>query len=122
MGRRGEELPDGLLEGLDRDSLVSLGDALDQVRNVVEQLLEPGLVVFHEHLARLLPCLGRVGLDHLLPAAEDEVGLHVQGLLAPQRAVVVERAGPETDPTNSRTALFAAPWLELGSSSLPFMI
>jgi hypothetical protein len=31
VGRRGEELLDGLLEGLDRDSLVRLGEALDQV-------------------------------------------------------------------------------------------
>jgi hypothetical protein len=40
VGRRGEELPHGVLERLDRESLVRLGDALDQVRNVAGQARE----------------------------------------------------------------------------------
>jgi hypothetical protein len=39
-------------------------------------------------------CLGRVSLDHVPPAAEGELGLNGLLLLAPQRAVVVQRLDP----------------------------
>src|SRR5271165_743097 len=65
-----------------------------QIRNVAGQVREPGPVVPRGRLVRLLLCLGWVGLGHLLPAAEDELGLRVLGLLAAQRAAVVEGSDP----------------------------
>jgi hypothetical protein len=92
--RVSEEAPNPGFEFLGRDPPEPLGESLQELGDVIEERTEPFPVALDERLVWLLARLRWIGLDHLLPAPEDEVGLDVEWLLAPQRPVVVERCDP----------------------------
>ena len=127
MDGGGEELAGRRVEGLGRDAPEGLGDPLDQLRDVRVDVHQPRAVALDHRLVGLLAGAARVLPHHLHETPEDEVGLDVEGLLAPERAVVVEGAmrrsaggtnvspGAVTERTKSRIAAFAGPSFQLGS-------
>ncbi len=111
--RRAEERVRLRLELVDADPAVGSKDAGQErphvrvIAGVVlgEHLAQPRVVTLVRGLPGLAASQLGVGIGHLIETSENEVRLNRQRLLAPQRAVVVERRDPLRHRNERRTIL-----------------